>query len=160
MGHQLRHQLDLRAVGVRLLERITALAAVSLAAWLVSAPLTAYYFGFFSAYSLLANLLVVPISSLVMLLASLSLLLGSLSLPLNILCNQTVWLATALMRSIAVGIASWPCAAVRVTIPLGGVILWHGVVWSLAGHEARRHARRAGDATWLAQARAPQASLV
>ncbi|NLF21564.1 MAG: ComEC/Rec2 family competence protein [Lentisphaerae bacterium] len=150
----------LRTLGVRLLERFTDLAAVSLAAWLVSAPLSAYYFGFFPAYSLLANLLVVPLSSLVMLLASLSLLLGSLSLPLNILCNQTVWLATALMRSIAVGIASWPCAAVRVTIPLGGVILWHGVVWSLAGHEARRHARRAGDATWLAQARAPQASLV
>jgi competence protein ComEC len=148
----------LRALGVRLLERITELAAVSLAAWLVSAPLTAFYFGFFPAYSLLANLLVVPISSLVMLLASLSLLLGSLSLQLNILCNQAVWLATALMRTIAVEIAAWPHASVRATIPLGGVILWYGVIWGLAAHATRRHTRRVGDATWLSQASRSQTS--
>ena len=52
------------------------LVGVSFAAWLVSTPLTIYYFGIFSPVSLLANLAVVPLSFLVILCGCLSLIFG------------------------------------------------------------------------------------
>jgi ComEC/Rec2-related protein len=55
------------------LRYVTSCLATSLAAWLGSWPLTAYYFHLFSPVTLLANLLIVPISS-----AALACNLGSL----------------------------------------------------------------------------------
>jgi ComEC/Rec2-related protein len=51
--------------------------AVSCAAWLVSTPLTAYFFGRFSPIALVSNLIVVPLSSLVLIAGALSVVLGS-----------------------------------------------------------------------------------
>jgi ComEC/Rec2-related protein len=61
-----------RSAGTALL----SLAAVSLAAWLTAAPLTAYYFGRFSLITLPSNLFVIPLSFLIIVSGCLSLLLG------------------------------------------------------------------------------------
>jgi ComEC/Rec2-related protein len=56
---------------------VADLLAMSLAAWLVSAPLTAWYFEQFSPIGLLGNLLAVPVASLVIVTGFLSLVFGS-----------------------------------------------------------------------------------
>jgi competence protein ComEC len=60
---------------------VVELMAVSIAAWLVSAPLTAYYFNVVSPVALLGNVVVVPGAFLVVLTGCLALVLGS-SFPL------------------------------------------------------------------------------
>jgi competence protein ComEC len=62
--------------------------SVSLAAWLVTAPLTMLFFGNFALIGLPANLLVVPLSSLVIITGVLSLTLGSCFLFLADLFNH------------------------------------------------------------------------
>jgi ComEC/Rec2-related protein len=59
-------------------EQIIRLVAASLAAWLASAPLTAWYFGLFSPIGLLGNLIIIPLASVVILCGCLSILAGSL----------------------------------------------------------------------------------
>lgn len=59
-------------------EKVADLAAVSTAAWLVSAPTTAYYFNLCSPVGLLGNIFIVPGSFLVVLTGCLSLVTGSL----------------------------------------------------------------------------------
>jgi ComEC/Rec2-related protein len=68
-----RWTLALRAIW----KELSALFAVSTAAWIVSAPLTAYYFSIFSPIGLLGNLLAVPLASFVIVTGALSLVLGS-----------------------------------------------------------------------------------
>ncbi|MBP5509659.1 MAG: ComEC/Rec2 family competence protein [Kiritimatiellae bacterium] len=66
-------------VGYNILKNECGVFAVSLAAWLASIPLTAMYFGRFSPVALLANLVIAPVSFLVVLSGSLGLLAGLLS---------------------------------------------------------------------------------
>jgi len=65
--------LTLRAVW----NEFSLLLATSVAAWLVSTPLTAYYFQLFSPIALLGNLLAIPLASLIIVTGSLSLVTGS-----------------------------------------------------------------------------------
>lgn len=53
------------------------LAAVSLAAWLTSMPLSLYYFGRFAPIALVANLIVVPLAFLIIVTGCLSLVAGA-----------------------------------------------------------------------------------
>lgn len=64
------------------------MVSVSLAAWLVTAPLTMLFFGNFALIGLPANLLVVPLSSLVIITGVLSLTFGSCFLFLADLFNH------------------------------------------------------------------------
>ncbi|MBO4286653.1 MAG: ComEC/Rec2 family competence protein [Kiritimatiellae bacterium] len=66
-------------VGCSILRNECGVFAVSLAAWLASIPLTAMYFGRFTPVSLLANLVIAPVSFLVVLSGCLGLLAGRLS---------------------------------------------------------------------------------
>lgn len=56
---------------------LAQLAAVSLAAWLTSMPLSLYYFGRFTPVALVANLLVIPLSFLIITTCCLSLVAGA-----------------------------------------------------------------------------------
>lgn len=56
-----------------------SLLATSAAAWLVSTPLTAYFFQMFSPIALVGNLIAIPLSALIIVTGSLSLVLGSCS---------------------------------------------------------------------------------
>ncbi len=80
---------------------VRALAIASLAAWLVSAPLTAYFFGLFSPIALVGNLFVIPMASL-MILAGLLSLAGSVISPIlsETFNHANLALATVLRESI------------------------------------------------------------
>lgn len=71
---------------------VTTAAATSLAAWLGSLPLTAYYFHLFSPVTLLANLVVVPLSSLALMCNLGSLLCGGWWPGVTELFNHSAWL--------------------------------------------------------------------
>ena len=65
-----------------------SLVVASLAAWLATTPLSAYAFNVVSPVGLIGNLLVIPLSSLVLLTGVLSLVAGSLSVFLAEIFNQ------------------------------------------------------------------------
>jgi ComEC/Rec2-related protein len=71
---------------------VTTAAATSLAAWLGSLPLTAYYFHLFSPVTLLANLVVVPLSSLALMCNLGGLLCGGWWPGVGELFNHSAWL--------------------------------------------------------------------
>ncbi len=143
----------LQRLGLRLITMLLDLLSVSFTAWLISLPLTSTLFGFFPIYSLAANLCVVPLATLTMTLASLSLTLGSLSLHLSALCNQGVWLTTAAMRHVALGVAGWPGASVRYTMPLPLALLWYALLLLVVLHLRRRRQHDRSDPAWLLAAR-------
>ena len=93
------------------------LLAVSLAAWLVTAPLTAWFFGNFAPIGLLANLLIVPLSSLVIITGVLSLTLGSCFLFLADLYNHANLALITLMTESARLFAAVPGGCLEVPAP-------------------------------------------
>jgi len=58
---------------------LIGLVAISISAWIISAPLTAYYFNLFSPVALCGNILIVPGAFLVVLTGCMSLLTGCVS---------------------------------------------------------------------------------
>ena len=80
---------------------ILQLVTVSVSAWLVSAPLTAWYFGWLSPVAMMSNLVVVPLVGLIMLAGSLSLVSGLFLLPLAGVFNHiNLLLTSVLLRSV------------------------------------------------------------
>lgn len=57
---------------------LCGLAAVSVAAWVASLPLTLWHFHLFSPVSLLANVIIVPLATVVLVLSALSVTMGAL----------------------------------------------------------------------------------
>lgn len=117
--------LALREDGVRAL---CSLAALSVAAWIASAPLTSYCFGRLTPVALIANLLAVPLVFLIVLTGGLSLTLGMI-LPVmaNIFNHANLALIAALtqglnaLRAIPGGhIEGWH-------ISFGGLAAWYGL---------------------------------
>ena len=82
---------------------VTASLATSLAAWLGSMPLIAYYFYMITPGSLLANLVIVPLSSLALMSSLGSLVCGSWFPLLTVLFNHSSWLWMELM----IGLSQW-----------------------------------------------------
>jgi len=74
-----------------LLRFVTASLATSLAAWFGSLPLIAWYFHLFTPGSLLANLLVVPVSSLALMANLGALACGDWLPPVTELFNHSAW---------------------------------------------------------------------
>lgn len=66
-----------RGYGRRMLRVVISVVAVSVAAWLASLPITAYYFERVTPVALLANLVVVPLAFLMVFSGCLSVVLGS-----------------------------------------------------------------------------------
>jgi competence protein ComEC len=102
--------------------------AVSLAAWMGSIPLAAYYFHLFTPVSVLANCVVVPVTALA-LMSGLGSLLAAAWLPaLAGLFNNTTW---ALMKFIIwfSGWASrWTAGNCNVSAPAGGACIFYYIV--------------------------------
>jgi competence protein ComEC len=102
-------QIEPEPLWIRTLRRIwlhiADLLAMSLAACLVSAPLTAWYFEMFSPIGLLGNLLAVPVSSLIIATGFLSLVFGACAGFLADLFNHAnlllIYLLTATIRLFA-----------------------------------------------------------
>ena len=117
------------SAGRSLLRATLSLVAACLAAWLTSAPLTAYYFGRFSFVSLPCNLFVIPMSFLLIVCGCLSLLLGPCWALLGEVFNHAslflVWLlerAMSLMLTI-------PGGHMRVAQPAAWMVwAWYGLL--------------------------------
>lgn len=112
-----------------------SMVAMSISAWLVSAPLTAYYFGNFTPIGLLANLIVIPLSALVIMAGCLSLVLGSCVEWVGVTFNHAnivlVWLMVKPME----WLAKVPYGNIKIeAVPLWSLVVWYGflagwVVW-------------------------------
>mgnify|MGYP003606583632 FL=1 len=102
-----------------------ALAAVTLAAWLASLPMTAQYFNLFSPVGLVANLLVVPLASLILLTGCLTLAVGWL-FPLGAeVFNHASRLLVQLLLWLVNGFHGWPGGHVFVVAPAW----WFSLGW-------------------------------
>ena len=98
------------------------LAAGSLAASVVTAPVTAYYFHMFSPIGLLGNLAVLPLSSLIILTGSLSLMLGACAGCLAGVFNHANLLLVAAMDWSIEHLAAVPGGSIDLpVVPLGAV---------------------------------------
>ena len=128
------HALESRRIawlrkGVRYL---LSLVALSVAAWLSSAPLTATFFGRLTPVALVANVVVIPLVFGIVLAGILGLLLGSclsvMSVVFNRLACGLVWILLGLLR----GLGLLPFASLSVSRPpLWGVFLWYAALVGL-----------------------------
>lgn len=102
----------------RLLKSYVALPFfVSLSAQVFTYPITAYYFNNVSLYSLLANLVIVPLTGLVVMVGVISAILSLLSLKLSLLFTSFNWLGLDLILKILSFFSSLPYAALKVSSP-------------------------------------------
>lgn len=105
------------------------LFAVSLAAWLVTAPLTLLFFGNFSPIGLPGNLVVVPLSSLVIITGVLSLTLGSCAGFLADLFNHANLALITLMTEFTRWLAAIPGGCIKVSPPpIWAVLLFYAIL--------------------------------
>jgi competence protein ComEC len=109
--------------------------ATSFAAWLGSWPLTAYYFHLFSPVTLLANLLIVPISSAALACNLGSLICGAWFPWATELFNYSGWFWMWLMMKISSGMTQWPGAFFYVRSPsaMDFVIYYGALIAVLSG---------------------------
>ena len=96
------------------------LLAISLAAWLATSPLSALFFGRFTPVAILANLFVVPVSSLVVIAGSLAVLAGPISPFLADLFNH----ANVALIGTMVRAADW-----MTRIPFGNAEMGRPPAW-------------------------------
>jgi len=99
----------------------TTLVATSVAAWLGSLPLTAHYFHLFSPVTLLANVIVVPLSTLALASALGSLMCGAWFPCLTELFNHSAWLWMKWMVNVSEWATTLPAAYAYVPSPPGWV---------------------------------------
>jgi ComEC/Rec2-related protein len=106
--------------------------AVSLAAWLGSWPLTAYYFHLFSPVTLLANLVIVPLSSAALASSLGSLLCGGWFPWATELFNHSAWFWMQLMVGISRQAAATPGAFFHVPAPtLPDFVVCYGTLFAI-----------------------------
>jgi competence protein ComEC len=124
-------------------KRMAALAAVSVAAWLVSAPLIASYFGRVAPVALIANVFVVPMAFLVVLSGSLSIVLGLFfAIGADIFNHASLSLTRILMAGLR-ALAVIPGGCVKMgTIPWWAPMLWYGLLGVVLLHLYGRHTDR------------------
>jgi ComEC/Rec2-related protein len=91
-----------------------ALLAASIAATVVSEPITAIDFHQVTPISIVANLLVVPLAGLITMVGTISITFSLLSHTLAALCNNANWLLARIMISIVAFFAHEPGAAINV----------------------------------------------
>ncbi|HVY72144.1 MAG TPA: ComEC/Rec2 family competence protein, partial [Verrucomicrobiae bacterium] len=89
----------------------------SLAAWLGSLPVIAWYFHLFTPVSLVANLVVVPLSSLALAGNLGSLVCGHWLAPVTVLFNHSGWFLMACMVKLCDWFVKWPGAYWYVPAP-------------------------------------------
>jgi competence protein ComEC len=98
--------------------KLWELLTVSLAAQILTLPLTMYYFGQIPLYFLLTNLIAIPVSFIVMILGIVIIpcmyISKSLSLFIAYFLNKSVWLQNASIKLIA----SLPFSSIHCCIPL------------------------------------------
>ena len=102
--------------------------AMSLAAWIGSIPLAAYYFHLFTPASVLANCVVVPATALALMSGMGSLLTGAWLPGLAGLFNNTTWALMKFIVWFSGCAAQWPAGNFNVAAPPAGVCIFYYVV--------------------------------
>lgn len=92
--------------------KLWGMMAVSLAAQIGTAPLVAYYFGRFSCYFLLTNLLAIPLTVLILYTSCLLFALSFAPLLQNVVAVALAWMTRVLNHYLSF-LASWPGASVE-----------------------------------------------
>jgi competence protein ComEC len=111
---------------------VLSTVSVSLAAWLGSWPLTAYYFQLFSPVTLLANVLVVPISGFALAASIGSLLVGAWLPFLSELFNHSAWFLMSCMMKISHWATELPWAFWKVRrIQIADFFIYYGILFAL-----------------------------
>lgn len=97
-----------------LADKIGLLLAISLAAWLISAPLSAAHFGFIAPYAIAVNLLLVNLAALAISTGVLSLATGLLGVSaFTWFFNHAAWVVLALMDGIVAANLRLPLAVIE-----------------------------------------------
>ncbi len=123
----------------------------SLAAWLGSLPLTAYYFHLFSPVTLLANLVIVPLSSFALMCNLGSLICGDWLPWATELFNHSGWFFMSAMVRISHWATEIPGAYFYVTSPaIGTCLLYYALLIGLMSGWLLAPGRRAWTAAGLA----------
>ncbi len=116
--------------GIYLLLRfVIEIFSASFAASLISIPLTAYYFGTFSTYSAIANMVVVPLSLPIMVFFGIGLFVAIVMPPLTPFFNQITASLAGIMKNVSIAISELPCSSYDVNFPLWALILWYVVLY-------------------------------
>ncbi len=116
---------------------VGGLVCISVAAWLTSTPLTAFYFGRIAPVALLANLFVVPLSFLVLLASALSVVAGSCWAALGEVFNHANLAVVTLQVGLMHGFGMWRFASVEVPPPSPGVVVACYIALVVFGMSAR-----------------------
>jgi len=121
---------------------VVGLGCISLAAWLFSAPLTAYYFNTFSPAAAVGNILVVPGAFLVVFTGCLALVAGFAVPPLaGVFNNANVVFAGLLLKVVELlGKVPWGHMYVRAP-PVWFLLVWYGSILAIV--TGKRRMRRA-----------------
>jgi competence protein ComEC len=116
----------------RPLRIVATCLATSIAAWLGSLPLTAYYFHLFSPVTLLANMLVVPLSSAALACNLGSLICGAWFPYATELFNHSGWLWMCWMMKISEAATQLPGAYYYVRSPMvADFVIYYGMLVAL-----------------------------
>ncbi len=107
----------IRRIGLRFTSGGTAVLAVSAAAWIATLPLNIAYFHFISLTALPANLIAVPLSTLLLALAAVSLLAGIFSPWLAGVFNSANYALAKFLLFVVQSFAALPGSAVYVGPP-------------------------------------------
>ncbi|MFH0909715.1 MAG: ComEC/Rec2 family competence protein [bacterium] len=133
------------------LMELWSLVAASVAAWLISTPMTAAFFNNVSFVSLAANLVVIPLSFVILLTGCLSLSLGACSVLLAEIFNHANRVFTSVLLAIVDACNTWPGGYVFVKSPWWvWVAAWYVIVAAVV--LGNRRLRRAGLAVGTAAA--------
>lgn len=135
---------------VRLLRHASELLAASLAAWMASTPLTAWYFGRVTPAGLLANLPIEPAAFLAGVASGVSLVVGLFCPPLAALLNNAAGGLTLLMIWVARVTVAIPGGTLTVPKPeLWQVGCWYAAIFLLTWWLWRLARRPAEGAKWM-----------
>ena len=131
-----------------ILNGISGLFAISLSAWLMSAPLSLAYFNIYAPGGILANLLLVPLISVAIVVGFSSLLLGVVGLGgFCFLFNHASWLLIGWIETILEGMRMLPGLFSRDTFSIPELV-WP-VVWGLTTILVIGHSRRFIHKLWF-----------
>ncbi len=109
---------------------IIEIFSAALAASLISFPLTAYFFNNLIPYSILANMIVVPLSVPVMALPGLGLFVSVISPELTGHINYMAAIIARIMKVVSQQVAALPYSAYYFDFPLWALVLWYVVLFS------------------------------
>ena len=114
------------------LQYLKSLIILSLAAWLVSAPLTAFYFGRLTVVAILSNIAIIPMTFLIVVCGCLSILVGAVWPGFALVFNNANCLLVHTLIGTMHGLSNVPGGSIPVPPPpLWMVLLWY-LMWVAA----------------------------